>query len=52
MTRDSQIKSNKPDTRRSKRIEMATKKIINSEIGKGWHYFEGSAVNQLIHSGY
>lgn len=30
---------------------MATKKIINSEIGKGWHYFEGSSVNQLIHSG-
>lgn len=30
---------------------MATKRIINAEIGKGWHYFEGSEVQELIHSG-
>lgn len=30
---------------------MATKKIINADIGKGWHYFEGSGVTELIHSG-
>jgi hypothetical protein len=30
---------------------MASKRIINAEIGKGWHYFEGSGVSELIHSG-
>ena len=37
MTRDSQIKSNKPDTRRSKRIEMATKKkqVADSDSDDG-----------------
>src|SRR3954447_15339880 len=30
---------------------MATKRIINADIGKGWHYFEGSGVTELIHSG-
>ena len=30
---------------------MATKRIINADIGKGWHYFEGSEVSELVHSG-
>jgi enamine deaminase RidA (YjgF/YER057c/UK114 family) len=27
------------------------KTIINPSIGKGWHYFEGSGVTELVHSG-
>ena len=30
---------------------MATKRIINADIGKGWHYFKDSGVDELIHSG-
>ena len=30
---------------------MARKRIINADIGKGWHYFEGSEVSELVHSG-
>ena len=30
---------------------MATKQIINADIGTDWHFFEGSGVNELVHSG-
>lgn len=30
---------------------MATKRIINPDAGKGWRYFEGSEVSELVHSG-
>jgi hypothetical protein len=30
---------------------VITKKIINPDIGKGWHYFANSKVKELVHSG-
>jgi 2-iminobutanoate/2-iminopropanoate deaminase len=30
---------------------VATKRIIKPDAGKGWRYFEGSEVSELIHSG-
>jgi 2-iminobutanoate/2-iminopropanoate deaminase len=37
--------------RRRRRSQVATKQIINADIGTGWKYFEGSGVDELIHSG-
>lgn len=30
---------------------MATKRIINADIGQGWKYLEGTGVDELVHSG-
>lgn len=30
---------------------MVNKTVINADIGTDWHFFEGSGVNELVHSG-
>lgn len=30
---------------------MVSKSVINADIGTDWHFFEGSGVNELVHSG-
>ena len=31
--------------------QAISKQVINADMGTGWHFFEGSGVNELVHSG-